>query len=247
MGKHTGKIFGGLAGFLLGGGPIGLILGVLAGKYFDDNMMVEEGTDRYYNPQFVFWAGISVLAAKMSKADGTVSPAEVNIFRQFLDQKRVDSNTKKTCAEIFNRSKSDADGYQSYARDIYKIWYHDKQVLGETFMLLVNIAMADNYLHPNEEQMLKGIANEFGFNQYDYNRLMAFVKPENPNRIYEVLGVNKNDSMKTIKKRYRDLVKENHPDRLVSRGVPDSVIEDAKKRMQEINVAYDEIVKQRQN
>ncbi|MCB0279721.1 MAG: TerB family tellurite resistance protein [Calditrichaeota bacterium] len=247
MGKHTGKIFGGIAGFLLGGGPIGLILGVLAGKYFDDNMMVEDGSDRYYNPQFVFWAGVSVLAAKISKADGAVSQQEISVFEQFLNQKGVDSSTKKTCAEIFNQSKNTPDGYQSYARDIYKIWYHDRQVLGEIFIMLVNIAMADNYMHPNEERILHGIAAEFGFNRYDYERLMAYVKPENPNRIYEVLGVQKSDSLETIKKRYRQLVKENHPDKLQSRGVPQSVIDDAKKRMQEINAAYDQIVKQHSN
>ena len=246
MSKNSGKIFGGLTGLFLGG-PLGAILGYFAGSWFDKNMMLEEGGDRAYNPQFVFWAGVSVLAAKMSKADGQVSNAEVDVFRQFLAQQGVDNHTKKNCAEIFNKSKDTSEGYQAYARDIYKIWYHDRQILGEIFIMLVNIAMADNYLHPNEERILIGIASEFGFNKHDYDRLMAFVKPSNPDRIYDVLGVSKSDSLAVIKKRYRELVKENHPDRLESKGVPPSVIEDAKNRMQEINDAYDKIVKEKQH
>ena len=242
--SSSGKIFGGIAGFLLGG-PVGAIMGVLAGKWFDDNMMVEENGERYYNPEFVFWIGISVLAAKISKADGRVQEEEIAVFQSFLNQKGIDNKTRQTCGEVFNNAKTSSVGYESYARDIYEIWHHDNNVLAELLVMLFRISMADGKFHPNEEQMLKGVAREFGFSAYDYERLFAHIKPESSARDYEILGIHKSATDTEIKKAYRELVKEFHPDRLASKGLPKSAIDDAKNRVSEINTAYERIMKTR--
>lgn len=245
MAQSTGKIFGGVAGFLLGG-PVGAILGVFAGSWFDKNMALEDGGSRYYNPETVFWTGVSVLSAKMSKADGTVSQDEVELFRRFLNQQNVDQSTQKLCAEIFNKAKVDAQGYDVYAEDIFEIWHHDSNVLGEIFILLVNIAKSDNYLHPEEMRMLERIAQIFRIHPQDFQRFMALAEDKVDEHIYDILGVKPDAFLSEIKRAYRKLVKENHPDTLESKGVPQHVIDDAKERMAKINEAYDKILKERE-
>lgn len=245
MSQKAGRIFGAVAGFFLGGGPLGAILGYFAGSWFDRNMVLEDNNKRYYNPNTVFWTGLSALAAKLSKADGVVSPKEIEIFNAFLIRNNVDIQTRKLCAEVFNKAKTDSLGYEAYAQDIYQIWYYQRNVLTEIFVVLLQIAHADDILHPKEKEILNAIAIEFGFTTYEYQRLMAYFQTDDPDQIYKILGVERNSSISEIKKAYRKLVKEHHPDKLMSQGVPEHVVEEAKNRMAKINDAYDKIIKQR--
>lgn len=249
MGRNTGKWIGGLAGFFMGG-PLGALVGMMAGKYFiDENDLSSLNEDDFRrNPnrdaQYMFWVSVSVLSAKLSKADGQVTPEEVNVFRSFLNRNRIDSELQKHLAEVFNEAKQDAHDYHAYADDIYKVMRHDRNVLSEIIMLLVNIAQADGVFHPNEKQMIISIARSFRMSEYDLHRFFAMSEPaEDPNKIYDVLGIKKGATKTEIKSAYRKLVKEYHPDKLRSQNVPDSVIENAKKRMREINDAYDKLMK----
>lgn len=243
---RSGAIFGGIAGFILGG-PIGALLGAFAGSYLDKTMTADDPRtgQTAYHPQLVFWTAISVLAAKLSKADGRVSDDEVQVFRSFLQQNRVDGQTMNACAEIFNQQKSDATGFEPYADDIYEIYQHDHQVLGQIFMMLLQIAKADDQLHPNEAAFLEQIARRWRFSRMEFERLMAMAGPIETESIYDVLGVTADASITDIKKAYRALVKENHPDRLASQGVPQHVIDEAEAKMARINKAYESIMKQR--
>lgn len=244
MVKNAGKIFGSLTGYVLVG-PIGILLGYFVGSWFDRNMVLEEDNRRYYNPNTVFWTGLSALAAKLSKADGVVSKNEIEIFNNFLIQNEVDLATRKLCAEVFNKAKTDSLGFEAYSRDIYQIWHYQENVLKEIFLVLLKIAHADDVLHPKEEEMLKDIAEDFGFSIYEYQQLTAYVQKDDPDQIYKILGVTRDASMGDIKKAYRKLVKEHHPDKLISQGVPQHVVDDAKDRMARINDAYDKIIKQK--
>jgi DnaJ like chaperone protein len=242
MGQNSGKFFGGVAGFVLGG-PLGAILGVMAGSYFDRTADVSMGSERHYDAETVFWTSLSVLVAKLSKADGVVSKDEVQTFNNFLTQRQATIENQRFCAEVFNRAKSDSRGFESFADDIYDIWHHDRNVLTEIFILLVNVAKADGHLHPLEERFLARVAVIFRFSQSDYQRFMAMASENPAENIYEILGITSDASLYTIKKAYRQLVKENHPDTLASKGLPDHVIKEAEARMAKINDAYEKILK----
>ena len=249
MGRNTGKWIGGLTGFFMGG-PIGALIGVVAGKYFiDDNELSSLHEDDFRrNPhrdaQYVFWVSISALAAKLSKADGKVTPEEISVFRSFLNRNNIDRELQSHLADVFNEAKQDAHHYHAYADDIYAVLRHDNSVLGEIIILLIDIAQADGFVHPNEKQMILSVAQRFRIPEYQLHRFFAMTEPkEDPNKIYHVLGLQPGASKDEIKAAYRKLVKEYHPDKLHAQNVPDSVIQNAKKRMAEINSAYEKLMK----
>ena len=58
---------------------------------------------------------------------------------------------------------------------------------------------------------------------------------------YAALGLKAEASAQEIKRAYRKLISQYHPDKLVSQGLPDEMMEMSKKRVREINAAYDKI------
>ena len=122
---------------------------------------------------------------------------------------------------------------------------HEPAVLEELLGGLFHIAQADGVVHPAELDFLAKVAVIFGFSERDFERLKAsFDQPEKSNP-YEVLGVSANDDEATIKKAYRKLIHENHPDKLIAQGLPQEFIDLANEKMAAINAAWDTIKKQR--
>jgi DnaJ like chaperone protein len=241
MGKNTGKWLGGIAGLFMGG-PIGALIGIFGGKLVDD-INNETYSQDSYSAEEVFWISVTALAAKLSKIDGQVTNEEVQTFRKFLNTNRISSDRQNALGKVFNEAKRSTFDYEAYAADIYRIMNHDHQVLGEIITLLTKIAQSDGYFHPNEKRMIYSIAFQFGFSEYEVHQHVAmagnFEKEED---FYEVLGLQKGASKDEIKKAYRKLVKEYHPDTLHSKGVPENIITEAKNKMIKINEAYKKLI-----
>ena len=243
-----GKIIGGVGGFALGG-PLGGLMGAVAGHAYDkmkdgeiDSIAGDTGAQ-----QIAFTTAIIVLSAKMAKADGQVTREEVDTFKRLFN---IPPDEMKNVGRLFNEAKQDAQGFEPYAEQIAMLFAHEPMVLEELLGALFHIARADGFFHPEENKLLRKTALIFSFSEYQYERLKAIHmgevgRDEKASDPYQILGLERDVSDATIKKTYRKLIRENHPDTLIAKGMPQEFIDVANEKMAAINAAYDLVEKDR--
>ncbi len=235
-----------LAGFALGG-PLGAMLGVYAGHRVDQARAEGGGPagiggGDQQSRQVAFTMAVIVLSAKMAKADGEVTRDEVDAFKRIF---HIPPGETAQVGKIFDDARQDSAGFEPYAEQIAFMFAREPAVLEELLGGLFHIAMADGVMKPPELQYLRAVSAIFGFDNQRFERIRAsFDGPEKSNP-YDILGVTSDDSDDLIKKTYRNLVRENHPDKLLARGVPEEFIALATEKIATINEAYDEIAKER--
>ena len=240
-----GKILGATAGLALGG-PIGALIGGIAGHYAVDRDEVEldaiEADPRAGTSQIAFTIGVIALGAKMAKADGVVTDDEISAFKQVF---QIPPGETKNVARVFNLARQDVAGYELYAQQIARMFRSKPGVLEDLLDGLFHIALADGVVHPKELEFLENVGDIFGFSQREFERIKHSnmgVQKADP---YVILGVERSSSDQEIKMAYRLLVKENHPDSLIARGVPEEFVELATSKLASINDAYDIVRKER--
>jgi DnaJ like chaperone protein len=233
-----GKIGGAAAGFITGG-PVGAALGALAGHMlFDRAASGAAGSD---DPGILFTIAMIALGAKMAKADGVVTRDEEEAFARVF---RVPPSEEANVRRVFNMARQDTAGYESYARQIARVFRGNPAVLEDILDGLFEIAKADGVLHPGELAFLERVGEIFGFAPNEFRRIRAshFPDREDP---YVILGVAHSADEEEIRRTYRLLVRENHPDRLMARGVPEEFVKLANDKLAAINAAYDKIEEER--
>ncbi len=241
-----GKVIGVATGFALGG-PLGAIMGAVAGHAYDKMKAGDAGRiDGNVNRQVAFTTAVIVLSAKMAKADGRVTRTEVDAFKELF---HIPPDEMKHVGRLFDEAKKDAQGFEPYAEQISMMFAHEPAVMEELLGGLFHIARADGFVHPKELEFLRKTALIFGFSEVQFERLKAIhmgdmggadgVDP------YQVLGLSSKASDDKIKKTYRTLIRENHPDTLIAQGMPQEFIDVANEKMAAINAAYDVIETER--
>ncbi len=239
-----GSLIGGMVGFSLGG-PFGMLLGSLIGGKIS---RARAGTSRNFGafaqPQQIFALSLIVLSAKLSKADGHVSKEELVAVR---DKLKIPENEIDNVGKIFNKAKEESTGYEPYAKQISQIYKNNLNVLEEVINILFYIAEADGNVSKSEMDMIQNIAQIFGINQSQFNSIKESRKGSNKMNPYVVLECSPEEDLTSIRKKYLKLSKEHHPDLLISKGVPQEVIEESKKKMRAINSAWDQIQKLKSN
>ena len=185
-----------------------------------------------------FTIGMIGLGAKMAKADGVVTEDEIRAFKQVF---HIPDGELAAVARVFNLAKQDVAGYETYARQIAKLFDARSEILEDVLDGLFHIAKADNAFHPGEHGFLAKVAAIFGFSEADFARIRArhVNVPDDP---FLILGLAPDATAEAVRKRYRDLVREHHPDRHIAAGVPEEMIELATQRLQKINEAYGRIM-----
>ena len=141
-----GKLGGAAAGFMLGGGPVGALIGALAGHFLIDREVpsLEPGEA----PGIVFTIAMIALAAKMAKADGTVTEDEIETFHRLF---RVAPNEQASVDRIFRLAQQDTAGFEAYAAQIAKMLVGNPALLEDILDGLFEIAKADGVFHPGED------------------------------------------------------------------------------------------------
>jgi DnaJ like chaperone protein len=233
-----GKLAGAAAGLAIGG-PIGALVGGVAGHYAIDRDGDQEGQAEN---QVAFTVGVIALGAKMAKADGVVTMDEVNAFKEVF---KVPEGEMKNVARVFNLAKQDVAGYEAYAEQLAAMFKGNKKLLEDVMEGLFHIAKADDQLHPNEEVFLAGVAKRFGITETEFSYIKARHVTASKRNPYEVLGVQPGIGNDELKSQYRKLISENHPDKLMARGVPPEFIAIATEKVATINEAYGQIAKER--
>lgn len=239
-----GKVIGGVAGFAFGG-PFGALLGAVAGHALD-TMRNQQGRPGVpaggESHEVAFATAVIVLAAKLAKVDGRVTRDEVEAFKQVF---HIPQNEMANVGRLFNEAKKDATGYEPYAREIARVLGHEPAVLAEVLAALFHVAKADGGYHPSEREFLSRVAQVFGFGPHEFARLESMhIAPKEADP-YTVLGLAHGASNEELKKTYRRLVREHHPDTLFAKGLPKEFIDLANEKVAAINGAYDRIQAER--
>tara|TARA_Y100000590_G_scaffold151097_1_gene173617 strand:+ start:3027 stop:3761 length:735 start_codon:yes stop_codon:yes gene_type:complete len=234
---------GAMIGFSLGG-PLGALLGGVIGSKIGQR----QGKSRFSvtkKNQVAFFAALFACLAKLAKADGRVSKEEVEAVDRFIKERfKFDTDQRKFAIRIFNHAKNDNNSYEDYAYQLATILQGNKNALLVFYELLFELAMADKVLHTNEEELLKKTVEIFDLNSNIFQDLKSQLTNSTKNP-YLVLGATEEMSFEEIKRIYRKKRKEFHPDALISKGLPEELIERAKEKFIEIQQAYEEIEKER--
>ncbi|MBV7393843.1 molecular chaperone DjiA [Mameliella sediminis] len=185
-----------------------------------------------------FTIAVIALSAKMAKADGLVTRDEVTAFREVF---HIAAEDEAGAARVFNLARQDVAGYEDYARRIAAMFSETSGTLCDLMEGLFHIAMADGCYHPAENEFLTNVARIFGLSENQFRALRARFVPDAAPDPYTVLGVSPEMPMPEIRKRWRQLVREGHPDAMIARGVPEEAVKIAERRLIDINRAWEEI------
>ncbi len=253
-----GKIVGGVLGFAVGG-PLGALLGAVAGHGLIDrsrSRAVAGGNGAVEaDAGVVFALGVIALSAKVAKADGTVTRDEIRTFQRIFP---FDADERSRVADLYNEARRSANGFEAYAEQVRGALAGKPELLAEVVDALYAIAAADGELHPAEEDMIARIGAIFGVGGYEMASLRAR-HAAGPGAgagaagdgrrgaadAYAVLGLEPGVSDEELRTAHRKLVRTYHPDRLVSKGLPEEFMELANDRLAAINAAYETVTKER--
>ncbi|MEM7069262.1 MAG: DnaJ family molecular chaperone [Pseudomonadota bacterium] len=188
--------------------------------------------------QVGFSVAMIALSAKMAKADGVVTQDEVKAFQQIFDIPQKEFNN---VSKLYNLAKQDVAGFHSYASKIKRLFSREPEILEDVMDGLFHIAKADGLYHENEMSFMDDIADIFEITGRDYERIrLRHMEPEDGNP-YVLLEADPQWGDVALKKHYHKLIAENHPDKMIARGVPEEFLAIANERVAKINKAWDRI------
>lgn len=186
--------------------------------------------------------GIAVIAlgAKMAKADGEVCRNEVAAFREVF---YIPPEEEENAARVFNLARQDVAGFDDYARRIAAMFRDGRgePVLCDLLEGLFHIAVADQNYNAAEDAFLRHTAEIFGIGERSFRSLRSRFVPDADPDPWDVLGVTPDMPLAEIRRAWRALVRDSHPDRIVARGLPEEAVRMAEKRLVAINRAWEEI------
>jgi DnaJ like chaperone protein len=179
------------------------------------------------------------LSAKMAKADGVVTQDEVRAFQAIFE---VPPQETRNVARLYDLAKRDTAGFEVYARQMASLCGSggpNCMMLEDILDGLFHIATADGVLHEREEGFLHRVAEIFSIEEDHYQTILSRHVELGSADPYIVLGIERGQPLAEVKRHYRKLVAENHPDRLIGRGLPQEFIAIATTRLAAINAAYE--------
>lgn len=193
-----------------------------------------------------FSIAMIALSAKMARADGVVTQNE---FRAFQEIFVVPPEEERNVARLFDLAKQDVAGFEAYAGQMARLCgsgHPNCAMLEDILDGLFHIAKADGFVHEREVAFLHRVAEIFEITDQHFEAILsrhAILGESDP---WRVLGLERGVPFDVVRKRYRQMVAENHPDRMIARGVPEEFLAIANSRLAAINTAYESIERSRQ-
>jgi len=256
-----GKALGGAFGFMIGG-PLGALMGIAFGHNFDRGMGSLDDADWQVGGQdrvqaAFFTATFSVMGY-IAKADGKVTRDEIRLAESVMSHLGLTAEMRESARKLFNEGKSGEFPIDEIL-DQFKKETRRRGTLIQMFLeMQLQAAYADGVMHPAEKQVLRHICARLGISIAQFDQLEEMLKagfgggyrgPQSQQipieDAYAMLGVKKSVSDAELKKSYRRLMSQHHPDKLVAKGLPDEMIKDATEKTQQIKSAYDRIKESR--
>ena len=249
FGKLT---FGSLGLFF--GGPLGAIAGAALGHHLIDKKQgtsallygepQEQRIDYAEQAQAAYFVSLFSILGKISKIDGVVTKDEIAVVQNFIQGLQIPATEKRFARQIFNKAKRSEYSLEDFALQLYHATRDHPTILLSFVDLLFRVVAADGTFHPAEESALKSIARVFGISEEQYDNLKAAYF-DDLYKYYAVLNCTPESSNEEIRSHYKKLVKDFHPDTIVSKGLPEEFTDFAAKRFREIHTAYEKIRKER--
>lgn len=258
-----GKLLGGGFGFILGG-PLGAVLGAALGHNFDRGLKVALQDGRVAGMhsgdperiQTAFFTTTFSVMGYIAKADGRVSAQEIALAEQVMAHMSLNAEQRRAAVELFNQGKQ-AD---FPIDEVLQQFHHEcgrRSTLIQMFLeILVATALGDGVLHKAERSALYRICEALDYPTKKFDRLIQMVQAQQHyaggaaqapkatlKDAYAVLGISRDATMDEVKRAYRRLTNQHHPDKLVAKGLPEEMLELAKEKTQEIRAAYEQIRK----
>ena len=247
-----GTLIGAILGYYIFRNFFGIILGMFLGNLFL-NARVRRGYSSVFNTfngnkiqemQELYFYTFFTLLGKMAKIDGNISKQEGDYVINLIQQLNLNADYKSTAINYFNNAKNESKSIEELAHTFHQLFSRAPQVERQLLHQLAGIASADGIISSEEEQVLQSVARIFLISSSElYHILNSF--QASTDQSYHILGVSRETNDIEIKKAYKKLVKEYHPDLLKSKGMSPSMIEQAKKRFLEIQNAWSKIRKER--
>ncbi len=185
-----------------------------------------------------FSIAIIALSAKMAKADGIVTENEIAAFRQIFE---VPDAELDNVARLFNLARQDVAGFDAYARQVKTLFPDDCELFRDVLDGLFHIAKADDVLHEKELEFIEHVAVVFEFDEQAFKRMLMRHMALEGRDPYILLDASPDWDFARLKAHYRKRVSENHPDRLIARGVPPEFVSIANERLACLNAAWEQI------
>jgi DnaJ like chaperone protein len=226
------------------GGPLGELLERVV-RHFPHRRHHADGNGRDDDPRrrVAFTIAVIALGAKMARADGSVSRDEFTAFSEVF---QIPPGEEDHVRLVFDLARKSTAGFESYARQVGRLFATDRAVLENLLGGLFHIALADGRLCSAEDAYLREVARYFGFTAGEYARIRAHhvgAEDDNDEDAYAILGVAPDAAAGMIHESYRRLVRDSHPDLAIAQGLPPECIALATARAARINAAYDRLVK----
>ncbi len=244
-----GKVIGGTLGFAIGG-PLGAIAGAAFGHAFDrtdHEHGIGESTRTLTGEQaqFTFFVATFSMLAKLAKADGQISKDEVDSINRFmLEDLNLNPESRMVAMNIFNAAINSPQSFDDFATQFYGQFYAQPQMLAMLVDILLRVSVADGEMSAGEEDLIVSAARIFNFSDEAYQKLRSqYIQAFD--KYYAILQSVKQDTDDHIKKQYRKLAKQYHPDKIISKGLPEEFNQLAHEKFREIHEAYEIIKKER--
>ena len=249
------SVLGGALGYMIGG-PLGAMLGVAFAGNFSKGKSNFRGSPKDYQPgdkqrvQAAFFSSVFSVMGYIAKVDGKVSKSEILLAQQVMQQMQLSEDMQKAAKDLFNQGKH-KDFKLDAVLEQFRTESHRRSHLIRMFLeIQIQATYADGILDDKEHEALKYIAQKLHFPIYELKSLIQQFSATYNNQptvedAYVIMGADKSLTNKELKRAYRRLLAQHHPDKLVAKGLPEEMIKIANEKTQKIISAYELIKKNR--
>ena len=248
-----GKLTFGSLGLLLAG-PLGAIAGAALGHHLVDKRIdfaaqtikttPEPKFGQAEQTQATYFVSLFSILGKLSKIDGAVTRDEIAVVQDFINNLPMAEIEKQFARQVFNQAKNSPYSIEDFAIQLYQAAQMQPALLISFFDLLFKIVAADGIFHPAEEAALQSVKEIFKISDKQFEDIKA-VYFKDIDKYYKILNCTPDSSNQEIKSNYKKLVKDFHPDTIVSKGLPEEFIDFASDRFREIQESYEKIRQER--